>query len=179
MKKSIGVITSDSFLYQKIFLSLCDSCDVMRVQKDSGNFDLLLVDIDSASAPDEKCITLSRHTSCDLSIPFTYSGLRDAVLPASSALSLSDDEKCAFLHGKKIKLTELEYNLLSSLYLADGYITRAELLSNLWNESANDGIVNVYIHYLREKLEINGEKIILCSRKYGYKLDEKYRKGGS
>ena len=177
MKKSIGVITNDSFLYQKIFLSLSDCCDVARFQKDLQTFDILIVDIDSASAPNEKCITLSRHASCDLKIPFTYSSLRSVVFPTSSAMSLSDAEKCAFLYGKRIKLTELEYNLLSRLYLADGYITRAELLSSVWNGCANDGIINVYIHYLREKLEINGEKIILCSRKYGYKLDEKYRKG--
>ena len=34
--------------------------------------------------------------------------------------------------------------------------------------------MNVYIHYLREKLEADGEKIILSSRSHGYKIDEKY-----
>ena len=40
--------------------------------------------------------------------------------------------------------------------------------------------MNVYVHYLREKLEYNGEKVIISSRKNGYKIDERFfpRDGG-
>jgi DNA-binding response OmpR family regulator len=34
-------------------------------------------------------------------------------------------------------------------------------------------VLNVYVHYLREKLE-DGKKIIISSRKLGYKIDERY-----
>ena len=51
---------------------------------------------------------------------------------------------------------------------------REEILSTVWGGEADSGVINVYIHYLREKLEVCGEKIILSSRKCGYKIDEKY-----
>ena len=40
--------------------------------------------------------------------------------------------------------------------------------------AADEKTVNVYIHYLREKLESGGEKIIISSRNMGYKIDSKY-----
>jgi DNA-binding response OmpR family regulator len=39
-----------------------------------------------------------------------------------------------------------------------------------------EGLINVYVHYLREKLEVGGEKIINSSRKNGYAIDEKFIK---
>ena len=43
---------------------------------------------------------------------------------------------------------------------------------------ADEGVLNVYVHYLREKLERGGEKIIISSRGLGYKIDEKYLQTG-
>ena len=57
------------------------------------------------------------------------------------------------------------------------FVSREEILSQVWNGDADCGIINVYIHYLREKIE-HGEKIILSSRKQGYCIDEKYLGGG-
>ena len=50
-------------------------------------------------------------------------------------------------------------------------------LTSEGGDDADGGILNVYVHYLREKLEKRGEKIIISSRKSGYKIDEKYLKG--
>ena len=53
------------------------------------------------------------------------------------------------------------------------YVSREELRLGVWDEDTDSGVVNVYIHYLRQKLE-RGEKIINTSRSLGYKIDEKY-----
>ena len=52
--------------------------------------------------------------------------------------------------------------------------SKAEILRHVWGGDADDGIVNVYVHYLREKLEAGTEKIILSSRGNGYKINEKF-----
>jgi DNA-binding response OmpR family regulator len=54
------------------------------------------------------------------------------------------------------------------------FISREELIRRVWGEGADGGVLNVYVHYLREKLEKQGEKIIISSRKNGYKIDGKY-----
>ena len=54
------------------------------------------------------------------------------------------------------------------------FVSRDELSRAVWGEGADGGILNVYIHYLREKLESKGEKVIISSRRGGYKIDGKY-----
>jgi len=56
--------------------------------------------------------------------------------------------------------------------------SREELLSRVWGNDTDPGVLNVYVHYLREKLERGGEKIILSSRKCGYRISEKYAMRG-
>jgi len=93
-------------------------------------------------------------------------------------LTLDKASRLATLDREDIKLTEVEARLLDCLLSAGGeYVDRATLTSSVWGEGANEGVLNVYIHYLREKLEARGEKIILSSRKLGYKIDAKYLEG--
>ena len=89
-------------------------------------------------------------------------------------------KRCAHIYGKTIRLTDAEFALLSTLFCAGGeFVSREKLIHGVFGDSTTDGILNVYIHYLREKIEINGEKIIISSRKFGYKLDQKFlQKGG-
>ena len=47
-------------------------------------------------------------------------------------------------------------------------------MRDVWGDECEGGVLNVYIHYLREKLETEGEKIIFSTRKMGYKIDKKY-----
>ena len=75
-------------------------------------------------------------------------------------------------------MTEVEYSLLSALAAAKGeFISRTDLRTAVWGTEGTDGLLSVYIHYLREKLEGGGEKVILSSRKAGYALAEKFAKG--
>ena len=171
MKKAVAVITEDIFLYQKIFLILQPYATITR-RRDEAQ--LCLWDIDSVIPPEDKqnVIFIGRE-GADLKRPFSHEELIRLVSSEESPLALGD--KCAFLRGRHIKLTEVEFALLSSLFDAQGeFVSREELISAVWGPDFDGGVLNVYIHYLREKLEGDGEKIIISSRKNGYKIDEKY-----
>ena len=178
MKKTVGVLTKDEYLFKKIELASREYAEVFRAEEGDGaeRYDLFMVDTDAYSGY-EGAFRLSRSSECDMAIPFSFSALEEAVNGAEGdPLAISEEEKCAYLYGKKISLTELEHALLLKLFSSEEYTTREELLTSLWPEGTGDGILNVYIHYLREKLEVGGEKIIVSSRKLGYKINEKYRK---
>ena len=174
-KRSIGVFTGDDFLYRKIFL---DSCKNLTVTRNNKNADIVLVDTDTAHAPDCKHITMSRYGGADIDIPFRLGAIADIVISidnTSPPLLLDSKERIAYLRGEVIKFTEVEFALLKHLYERRGeFAPRNELLLSVWGEGIDAGILNVYIHYIREKLESHGEKIIISSRKCGYKIDEKY-----
>ena len=121
---------------------------------------------------------MSRTENCELSLPFTEGRLLRAVSTDATAAPITLTNRCAYLHGKEIKLTEVEYSLLSLLLSRGGFVSREELIRAVWGEGADGGVLNVYVHYLREKLEFFGEKIIISSRGLGYKIDEKYLAGG-
>ncbi len=177
MRKRVAVITDDIYLTKKIELTLFDECETVCLDAMPRTaFDTVIVDKDFTDTKGD--ISMSRSGDCDLAIPFTYEALRSAVLHRGAALKLVKGEECAILHGKKIKLTEVEYSLLSYLVNKGGFADKRELLKNVWCGITNEGIINVYIHYLREKLEASGEKIIICARGQGYKIDEKYLKEG-
>ncbi len=181
MKKNVGVITEDDYLFKKIELATTAIAEVSRISADGahGGFDCIIADIDTCEAP-LGAVSASRTRECRLPIPFSFEALEEIVLGARSAkLVISKQEKCAYLYGEHIKLTDVEYSLLSCLISHGGFVSRAEVLSEVWGDVTNDGIINVYVHYLREKLEKQGEKIIISSRNQGYKIDEKYLDGGA
>jgi DNA-binding response OmpR family regulator len=93
-------------------------------------------------------------------------------------LLLSADTRSVRLFGKHFQLTELEFSLLHTLAMAKGeFLTREALLRAVWGEEGTNSLLSVYIHYLREKLERDGEKIILSSRGGGYALTKKLWEG--
>jgi DNA-binding response OmpR family regulator len=72
-------------------------------------------------------------------------------------------------------LTPKEFNLLGVLVRNAGrVVTRNELVTQAWGEEYGDAIdsLKLYIHYLRQKLEINPEQpdYILTSRGVGYRF---------
>ena len=72
-------------------------------------------------------------------------------------------------------LTPKEFNLLSALVRNAGrVVTRAELVSEAWGNEYRDASdsLKLYIHYLRQKLEINPQQpeYILTSRGVGYRF---------
>ena len=170
----IAVSTNDDFLYQKIFLILGKAEEVLRLTSEVEYYDLLLTDGEGGAIG--RTVRMSRDGTADLTIPFTESQLKEAVYKDTScAPLLVIGERCVFLRGKKILLTDLEFSLFRALYEAKGeYLSREKLHESVFGDGYTDGILNVYVHYLREKLEREDEKIILSSRKFGYKLNERY-----
>jgi len=72
-------------------------------------------------------------------------------------------------------LTPKEFNLLGVLVRNAGrVVTRNELVTQAWGEEYGDAIdsLKLYIHYLRQKIEVNPEQpdYILTSRGVGYRF---------
>ncbi|MGS7135293.1 two-component system response regulator CovR [Streptococcus pyogenes] len=94
---------------------------------------------------------------------------RDLVLnPQNRSVNRGDDE---------ISLTKREYDLLHILMTnMNRVMTREELLSNVWkyDEAVETNVVDVYIRYLRGKIDIPGkESYIQTVRGMGYVIREK------
>ena len=74
-----------------------------------------------------------------------------------------------------IALTRREYDLLATLMGSKKVLTREQLLESVWKyESATEtNIVDVYIRYLRSKLDVKGQKsYIKTVRGVGYTMQE-------
>ena len=180
--KRIALLTNNDMLYRRIMLILRDRAEVIRT---SGRTDADLLVIDKESYPS---LDLDGYT-----LPYTERGGRIYNLPVSHrelisavenvdksqgrTLSLDAESREATLGGEQIRLTEVEARLLTALFNAEGYLSREELLKSVWGEGTDRGVVNVYIHYLREKLERGGDKIILSSRSEGYMIDKRFKGG--
>jgi len=72
-------------------------------------------------------------------------------------------------------LTPKEFNLLAILVRNAGrVVTRTELVTQAWGEEYGDAIdsLKLYVHYLRQKLELNAQQpeYILTSRGVGYRF---------
>ena len=74
--------------------------------------------------------------------------------------------------GQNLMLSAREFALLRTLLASQNKIvSRAELYETVWNASdGSSNIVDVYINYLRNKLETHGPRIIHTARGRGYLL---------
>lgn len=176
MKKHVGVITDDKVLYNKIRLLLRDVANVTLARADEGmgGYDLLLTDTVTEN-PDAVLIgeggalpRLFKHEE--------LFALLDRSGEADICLSLIPATHGAYVFGEAVKLTEVEYKLLEVILASDGFVSKEELLERVWGEGYDLGVVNVYVHYLRRKLERDGKRVIVSSRNEGYKIDERYRR---
>ena len=170
----VRIATKNKYLYQKLFLEL--QGDEFEIS--SEECDLTLCDIDTEEKiPGAKLISYS-SPEADILMPQRLGKIRELLSSrAEIPLSLSDEERCVFIYGEKIKLTELEFSLFSLLFHRADFVSREEILDTVWHGAADSGIINVYVHYLREKLEKGGERIIISSRKSGYRINETYLGG--
>lgn len=177
--KKLMILTDDKYLYRKCELMLKNEYETVSSEY-GGNCDLVLRERE-LSAPEKysRCLIFSE----DLPLPFSERMLTDAIEGAEKigdAATLEIGDRCAYLRGEQILLTEVESALFAVLIEASGdFVSREELIRRVWGEGADGGVLNVYVHYLREKLEKQGEKIIISSRKNGYKIDGKYLTKGA
>ena len=91
-------------------------------------------------------------------------------------LSLDPTTRRVTREGREIQLTAREYSLLHHLMRKAGQVqSKSEILENVWDSDypGADNVVEVYIGYLRKKLEAGGERrLIHTVRGVGYVLRE-------
>jgi two-component system copper resistance phosphate regulon response regulator CusR len=91
-------------------------------------------------------------------------------------LELDPARRQATRSGKKIPLTGKEYALLEYMMRNKGRIlTESMIIEHVWdmNYEGTSNIVNVYINYLRKKIDEGAPvKLIQTVRGYGYTIDE-------
>ncbi|MEH6679910.1 MAG: response regulator transcription factor [Sediminicola sp.] len=93
---------------------------------------------------------------------------------AFAELEVNDRSKTVKVHDQSIKLTYTEYKLLLTLIKSPNRVfPQNELLDRVWGMDYDIGtnVVNVYINYLRKKLEkANAQKLIHTVIGMGYVL---------
>lgn len=188
----VQIFTSDLYLGRLLYrlLSLKGYDAVILKDATAANEDAHLRLIDLDTCPDvpvrSRDITLSRKESNAsahakerrLSVPFLHEALFSLLQAASDTANARKDaplrlrERTAVLHGREIPLTETEHSLLKTLMEADGaFVSRETLLSCV---GSGERGLNVFIHYLRKKLETEGEHVLLCSRAKGYCIEHRF-----
>jgi DNA-binding response OmpR family regulator len=96
-------------------------------------------------------------------------------LEVSDGLLIDLDTHEAFVHGRKLELTQAEFRLLHLLATRTGWVfSREKILDHLWGDEKNvtDRSVDVHVKHLRDKLGPAG-KMLVNVRGVGYKLQEK------
>ncbi|CAM3277964.1 response regulator transcription factor [Sporolactobacillus spathodeae] len=88
-------------------------------------------------------------------------------------LSLDTITRIVTLHDQAINLTQREFDLLAYLMKNEGKVlSREELLSKVWNFDymGQTNIVDVYIRYLRNKVDNGSHHLIQTIRGVGYRM---------
>lgn len=104
----------------------------------------------------------------------TQTQVNENVITCGS-LVVDMNNRQAIRDGKVIDLTVREYAILE--YLARNrnvVVTREQIRVNIWNidDDVNSNVIDVYIRYLRRKIDDNyEEKLIHTIRGVGYKLE--------
>ena len=164
----VSILTTDRYLYRKIALELSEAGHTVT---DGEDAERTVCDIDTKEAQPGD-LTVSRRKDADVRIPSRLGEIAEA-LGANTPTGLSLCEgRAVMLNGAYVKLTRIEYALISLLIEKRGYVSRREILERVWKNGADEGIINVYIHYLREKLEGSGERVIISSKNEGYRIRE-------
>jgi DNA-binding response OmpR family regulator len=94
---------------------------------------------------------------------------------AFSDIEVHLERQAVLRAGNPIELTRREYELLL-LFLRNPrrVLTREQILERVWgyDSEVEQSVLDVYISYLRRKLEAYGPRLIHTLRGFGYKLDE-------
>lgn len=186
MSLPVYVYSEDEYLFLKIRV-LCEKegLPIFRITKEEKSLPFLIWDVDARDGTKvfpalshQKTILLSRDNIENTTrLPMANKSLLALLCGTEEGelLTLDHTHRVAHIYGETVKLTELEGELLSYLISRGGECaTNEELCAHLWGGQASAGAVNVYIHYLREKLELRGEKVILVRRGKGYYIEPKF-----
>ena len=94
---------------------------------------------------------------------------------ALDTLEVNVSKRVVTRSKKPITLTSKEFDILVYLLLNQNtIITHTQLQEKIWgiNETTSSNIINVFIHHLRHKIDMEGEKpLIKTIRGSGYKIE--------
>jgi len=160
--------------------------DVLRAMRDKGIATPVLM-LTALSALEHRVEGLDAGADDYLPKPFAFSELlariraltrrRPDLVPqklAAGDIQLDGDRHQVTVDGRSELLSAREYALLGYLIRhADQVVTRQQILDSVWGAEPDvySNVVDLYIHYLRRKLEILGRKDALRTvRGVGYAL---------
>lgn len=164
-----------------------DLCE--RIRKDL-NYGKTIIMLTALSTVDDVVSGLNRGADDYISKPFKFRELlarinahlrRGAVVQNIVEMSISNlrvniDSKEVFRNDEIVKLTAKEFNLLVYLLRNKGRVlSRMDILENVWevNFDLGTNIVDVYVNYLRNKIDKNFEpKLIQTVVGMGYVVKE-------
>ena len=160
-----------------------DICKEIRKEKD-----IPILFISARNTDDDKIIALTIGGDDYIEKPYSLGvllakvkatlkryGKQESTNYDDGNLKVDYINKKVYVKNNEIKLTSLEYKLLT--YLIDNkqrLVTKDELFDNVWNDKyTQDGTLNVHIRKIREQIEEdpNNPKYITTIWKEGYRFD--------
>jgi len=77
----------------------------------------------------------------------------------SESIALHESDRAVFIRGNWVRLGPRQGVILRALMKTPGQVvTYAKLASMVWGRPVAPGLINVHIHYLRKKLELDQER---------------------
>ena len=160
--------------------------DVCRRLRETGNR-LPVIMVTARDEMDDRVAALEAGADDFIAKPFNIREvlarvkalLRRSIAISPDQLSFGDlhlngsERRCSYA-GQELNLTVREFDLLESfLRNPRQALSRTQLIQNVWGEDyfGDDNVVDVYVRYLRRKLEeIKPERIIQTIRGIGFAL---------
>lgn len=173
-----------------IMLPGIDGAQLTQLIRYRNNSTPILV-ISALNSADDKVKLLDMGADDYLPKPFHFGELLSrirALIRRSGGLIRQDDDQLSFgsitvdtslyqvqQNGKDIVLSPTEYKLL--VYLLKNknkVLSRSQILSSVWgiNFDSNTNVVDVYISYLRSKLDESGDQLIHTIKGVGYLIKD-------
>ena len=105
-------------------------------------------------------------------VPAGVAGGSAGAAPAGGPLEVRPEERRAYLEGRELELTRLEFDLLTHLVATPHRVhTRSALRSHLWEGRAAEGsrTIDIHVHRLRNKLGDRAARGLQTVRGVGYR----------
>lgn len=167
-----------------VMLPGADGITVCRRLRETAQFPILM--LTALSGTEHRVRGLDSGADDYLVKPFAYEELlarvrallrraRPAARLRFAGIELEPGSRSAWRVERRLLLTATEFDLLECFLLHPRQVlSREQLLAAVWgDEPGNDNVVAVYVGYLRQKLEEDGEPRLLHTvRGSGYALKE-------
>ncbi len=166
-----------------------DGLDICRGLRADG-VDLPILILSARDTPDQRVAGLDAGSDDYLTKPFHFQELlarlralhrrHGSAIPRSTtvldagSLTLEPSAHRAALNGREVTFSPREYALLLTLvHQRNRVVSRRSLLDVVWGEEADvsENAVDVYVGYLRRKLDEPGAPRIETVRGVGFRLD--------